>query len=108
MGLDEGWVTGPALALPRTLALRVLGNGVVPQQAAVALRLLLCPRTGGRCPGDRTSPTRVRPAVALPAPAGRPGRPARRRRPRGPCGDAGCIGRCHRHLTAVLVAAGLR
>jgi DNA (cytosine-5)-methyltransferase 1 len=43
MGLDEGWVTDPALALPRTLALRVLGNGVVPQQAAVALRLLLCP-----------------------------------------------------------------
>lgn len=44
MGLDEGWVTDPGLALPRTLALRVLGNGVVPQQAAVALRLLLCPR----------------------------------------------------------------
>jgi DNA (cytosine-5)-methyltransferase 1 len=41
MGLDEGFVTG--LGLPRTLALRVLGNGVVPQQAAVALRLLLCP-----------------------------------------------------------------
>jgi len=41
MGLDAGWVTD--LALPRTLALRVLGNGVVPQQAAVALRLLLCP-----------------------------------------------------------------
>jgi DNA (cytosine-5)-methyltransferase 1 len=40
MGLDPGWVTG--LALPRTAALRVLGNGVVPQQAAVALRLLLC------------------------------------------------------------------
>ena len=41
MGLDRGWVTD--LGLPRTLALRVLGNGVVPQQAAVALRLLLCP-----------------------------------------------------------------
>jgi hypothetical protein len=41
MGLDAGWVTG--LALPRTAALRVLGNGVVPQQAAIALRLLLCP-----------------------------------------------------------------
>ena len=41
MGLDEGFVTD--LDLPRTLALRVLGNGVVPQQAAVALRLLLCP-----------------------------------------------------------------
>jgi hypothetical protein len=41
MGLDHGWVTD--LPLPRTLALRVLGNGVVPQQAAVALAVLLCP-----------------------------------------------------------------
>ncbi|WP_018352004.1 hypothetical protein [Longispora albida] len=41
MGLPSGWVTG--LDLPRTVALRVLGNGVVPQQAVVALRLLLCP-----------------------------------------------------------------
>jgi len=41
MGLPDGFVTD--LPLPRTLALRVLGNGVVPQQAAVALRLLLCP-----------------------------------------------------------------
>lgn len=43
MGLNEYWVTNPELALPRTGALRVLGNGVVPQQAAAALRLLLCP-----------------------------------------------------------------
>ncbi|WP_431728291.1 hypothetical protein [Verrucosispora sp. TAA-831] len=43
MGLDTHWVTDPTLAVPRTAALRVLGNGVVPQQAAVALRLLLCP-----------------------------------------------------------------
>jgi hypothetical protein len=42
MGLDPGWVTD--LDLPRTAALRVLGNGVVSQQAAAALRLLLCPR----------------------------------------------------------------
>ena len=41
MGLNGGHVT--ELGLPRTSALRVLGNGVVPQQAAVALRLLLCP-----------------------------------------------------------------
>ncbi|RSM64071.1 hypothetical protein DMB66_21365 [Actinoplanes sp. ATCC 53533] len=41
MGLEQGWVTD--LGLPRTLALRVLGNGVVHQQAAAALRLLLCP-----------------------------------------------------------------
>jgi hypothetical protein len=43
MGLDRQWVTEPTLALPRTGALRVLGNGVVPQQAATALRQLLCP-----------------------------------------------------------------
>jgi hypothetical protein len=43
MGLPDGWVTEADLAVPRTAALRVLGNGVVPQQAAVALRLLLCP-----------------------------------------------------------------
>lgn len=40
MGLD-GWVTDPDLALPRTAQLRILGNGVVPQQATHALRLLL-------------------------------------------------------------------
>lgn len=38
MGLPAGWVT--ACDLSRTQALRVLGNGVVPQQAADALRLL--------------------------------------------------------------------
>ncbi|TDC66925.1 hypothetical protein E1258_01440 [Micromonospora sp. KC207] len=43
MGLDQGWVTDPMLGLPRTAALRILGNGVVAQQAATALRLLLCP-----------------------------------------------------------------
>ena len=43
MGLPDGWVTDPALGLPRTRALRVLGNGVVPQQAAAAIRALLCP-----------------------------------------------------------------
>lgn len=41
MGLPEHWVTNPTLGLPRTAALRVLGNGVVPAQAATALRLLL-------------------------------------------------------------------
>lgn len=43
MGLPAGWVTTADLDIPRTRALRVLGNGVVPQQAAAALRLLLCP-----------------------------------------------------------------
>lgn len=39
MGLPEGWVTD--LALPRTAQLRALGNGVVPQQAAYAVAMLL-------------------------------------------------------------------
>jgi DNA (cytosine-5)-methyltransferase 1 len=38
MGLPEGWVCG--LGLSRTAELRMLGNGVVPQQAALALDLL--------------------------------------------------------------------
>ncbi|WP_418154112.1 DNA cytosine methyltransferase [Actinoalloteichus caeruleus] len=39
MGLPSGWVTD--LDLPRTAQLRALGNGVVPQQAAYAVSLLL-------------------------------------------------------------------
>jgi DNA (cytosine-5)-methyltransferase 1 len=38
MGLPDGWVTD--VVPQRTHALRILGNGVVPQQAAMALRLL--------------------------------------------------------------------
>ncbi|WP_154676328.1 hypothetical protein [Amycolatopsis benzoatilytica] len=41
MGLPPGWVTAAALDLPRTAQLRALGNAVMPQQAAHALRLLL-------------------------------------------------------------------
>jgi hypothetical protein len=41
MGLPPGWATADHLDLPRTAKLRALGNGVVPQQAAHALRLLL-------------------------------------------------------------------
>ena len=41
MGLSENWVCGDDLALTRTAALKMLGNGVVPQQAILALRLLL-------------------------------------------------------------------
>lgn len=36
MGLPEGWVTGHGL--PRTAELKMLGNGVVPQQAIATLR----------------------------------------------------------------------
>lgn len=41
MGLPQGWVTSPEIGLARYLQIEVLGNGVVPQQAEEALRLLL-------------------------------------------------------------------
>jgi DNA (cytosine-5)-methyltransferase 1 len=39
MGLPEGWITG--LGLKRTDELKLAGNGVVPQQAELALRILV-------------------------------------------------------------------
>ena len=39
MGLPEGWITG--LGLKRNDELKLAGNGVVPQQAEMALRILL-------------------------------------------------------------------
>ena len=39
MGLSRGFVTG--LNLPYSAQLRILGNGVVPQQATAALQLLV-------------------------------------------------------------------
>ena len=39
MGLPKGWVSDTNL--PRTQQLKILGNGVVPQQAYYALELLL-------------------------------------------------------------------
>jgi hypothetical protein len=35
----DGWVTD--IDIPRTAQMRALGNGVVPQQAAAALELLI-------------------------------------------------------------------
>lgn len=40
MGLPEGWVTDVP-GLSRNAQLRILGNGCVPQQVELALRLLL-------------------------------------------------------------------
>lgn len=40
MGLIPGFVTGVP-GIPRTRQLKIIGNGVVPQQAAAALRLLI-------------------------------------------------------------------
>ena len=39
MGLPDGWVTGAGLS--RSQELKMLGNGVVPQQAAAAYGWLL-------------------------------------------------------------------
>ena len=39
MGLDQGYICD--LGLSRSAALKMLGNGVVPQQAALAVELLL-------------------------------------------------------------------
>ena len=39
MGLPEGWVTDTGI--PRNAQLKALGNGIVPQQMALALRLLM-------------------------------------------------------------------
>lgn len=41
MGLPDGHVTGPDLDLSRERQLRMLGNGVVPQQAALAVNTLI-------------------------------------------------------------------
>lgn len=59
-GLEPGWVTG--LGLPRTAELRALGNGVVPQQAAHAVAVLLTDLAGllddtaDECSGDGQEP----------------------------------------------------
>jgi DNA (cytosine-5)-methyltransferase 1 len=39
-GLPDGWVTGVP-GMTRNVALHILGNGVVPQQAVYGLRILL-------------------------------------------------------------------
>lgn len=41
MGLPVGHVTAPEIGLTRAQQLKAIGNGVVPQQAAAALRILL-------------------------------------------------------------------
>jgi len=41
MGLERGWVTGPAYVLTANQQITALGNGVLPLQAAAALEALL-------------------------------------------------------------------
>jgi len=41
MGLPEGWITAPEIGLKRNDQLKACGNGVVPQQAEMALAILI-------------------------------------------------------------------
>jgi len=41
MGWPDGWVTDPDIGISRNDQLKIVGNGVCPQQAAAALRFLL-------------------------------------------------------------------
>ena len=41
MGVPDGWITSPAIGLTRNEQIKACGNGVVPQQAAAALRDML-------------------------------------------------------------------
>lgn len=41
MGLPKGWVSDPALDLTRAKRIDLMGNGVVPQQIAEAIRFVL-------------------------------------------------------------------
>jgi DNA (cytosine-5)-methyltransferase 1 len=41
MGLPKGWLTAEDIGVRRNDQLRACGNGVVPQQAEMALRMLL-------------------------------------------------------------------
>lgn len=41
MGVPAGWITGEEIGLKRNEMLKACGNGVVPQQATLALKLLL-------------------------------------------------------------------
>jgi DNA (cytosine-5)-methyltransferase 1 len=40
MGLPDGWVTDPTIGISHNNQLKALGNGVVPQQAKLALEML--------------------------------------------------------------------
>lgn len=40
MGLPDGWITSSEIGLTRNEALKACGNGVVPQQASLALSVL--------------------------------------------------------------------
>jgi DNA (cytosine-5)-methyltransferase 1 len=41
MGMDDGWVTDPAIGLTRNQQIKLCGNGAVTLQAAAALEDML-------------------------------------------------------------------
>lgn len=59
MGLPKGWVTDSSIDLTRKEQLQILGNGVVPQQAEYAIRLmyknLSCKKRVKSCRGSATA-----------------------------------------------------
>jgi hypothetical protein len=63
MGWPDGWVTDPAIGISRNDQLKIVGNGVCPQQAAAALRYLMAVATGS---GIRTAT--AAPVELLPTP----------------------------------------
>jgi DNA (cytosine-5)-methyltransferase 1 len=40
MGIPEGWVTDPVIGITRNQQLKMLGNGVVPLSAQLALSIM--------------------------------------------------------------------
>ena len=46
MGLPAGWVTDPSIGISRADQLKAIGNGVVPQQAIAAYKMLLDMKVG--------------------------------------------------------------
>ncbi len=57
MGLPTGHVTDPAIGISRNDQLKALGNGVVPQQAEAAVRMLLGGQPVGGAAVERLLPT---------------------------------------------------
>lgn len=61
MGLPEGWICSPEIGLTRNEQLKAAGNGVCPQQAMLALEMLLegveLKMTGGRGQVNLPTPT---------------------------------------------------
>ncbi len=68
MGWPDGWVTDPAIGLSRNDQLRIVGNGVCPQQAAAALRYLI--QVAGGAPSyPGAAPAASGAGALLPTPA---------------------------------------